>query len=116
MLSSPDDTGNHDFSIWHLALWPCVNNALKLTLKINNSTYKLNGKRVLKCFVGLACSAPLQDGALTDIPYISNQAWKALVSQPRGHAMYSTLQAHSTANEIILMLIYCSKKKQMWLN
>lgn len=54
MLSSPDDTGNHDFSVWHSALWPCVNNALKLTLKINNSTYELNGKRVLKCFVGLA--------------------------------------------------------------
>lgn len=103
-LSSPDDRDNHDhdFSVWHLALWPCVNNALKLMLKINDSTYKLNGKHVLKCFVGLAYSAPLQDGAPTDIPYTNNQDWNTLVSQTRSPAVYSTLQAYLTANEIIL--------------
>lgn len=115
-LSSPNDTGNHNFSLWRFALWPGVNKALKITLKINDGTYELNGKHVLKCFVGLAHPAPLQDGAPTDIPYTGNQAWKALVSQPSSHAVHSTLQAYLTADEIILMLVYCSKKKQMWLN
>lgn len=114
-LSSPDDIGNRDF-LWHLALWPCVNNALKLTLKINDSTYELNGKHVLKCFAELGYSAPLQDRALTDIPHTGNQAWKALVFQTRDHAVYNTLQTYLTANEIILMLAYCSKKKQMQLD
>lgn len=85
-------------------------------LKINDSTYEINGKHMLKCFVGLAYSAPLQDGAPADIPYTGNQAWKVLASQTRNCAVYSTLQTYLTANEIISVLVYSSKKKQMWLN
>lgn len=71
---------------------------------------------MLKCFAELGYSAPLQDRALTDIPHTGNQAWKALVFQTRDHAVYNTLQTYLTANEIILMLAYCSKKKQMQLD